>query len=232
MFNLRLCCPFCGYGPRVLSITTVITMISASAAAFNDLDIIPVVLAAVILSPIAGFIWCNRLTKLDRAWMEAAELPLWRALTDEEKLQMREKTVFKPWMYVFAYIIIITIALCQSIPEISEEYVPKAAIVIMLTAVTAIMIWDYIRSRNWSDSGDEAVCTEVPVHRRYEVTHHYRGGSYTTQHLVIYLPDGKYVLENHVPRCETVKIIKYGGMAAYIEVEPPIYGYEDKIEEV
>lgn len=231
MFSLRLCCPFCGYGPRVLSITVLITMMCASAAAFNDLNIIPVVLAAGILSPIAGFIWCNRLTKLDRAWMEAAELPLWRPLTDEEKLLMKEKTVFRPWMFAFAYMIIITIAICQSMPEISQEFVPISAIVVMLIAVTAIMIWDYIRSRHWSDSGDEAVCTEVSVHRRYEITHYSRGGSYTTQHLVIYLPDGKYVLENNVPRCETVKIIKYGGMAAYFEVEPPIYGYEDKIEE-
>lgn len=221
MFRLRFDCPFGGYGDKLFGIGLVLVMISVFMTVINDGDIILAVIIPALTVIMGGYIWANRLTPLDRKNMDKAELPLWRPLTDDE----REKLLKKKKFSILSYVVGLSVPLGLMLPPrgsssnnvpLEERTTTKLAIAVAIV-IGILMIIGYINSLRWKTVDDTAVCTVVPVHLHFSVEHHSRRSSWTSEHIVIYLPDAKYVLRSTLAGSQTVKIVRYGGMLAYFE---------------
>lgn len=222
MFRLRFDCPFGGNGDKLFGIGLVLVMISVFMTVINDGDIILAVIIPALTVLMGGYIWANRITPLDRQNMEKAELPLWRPLTDDE----REKLLKKKKFSIMSYIVGLFVPLGLMLPPRSssasndvpfEDRISTKLAIAVLIVIVVMMILGYINSLRWKTVDDTAVCTVVPVHLHFSVEHHSRRSSWTSEHIVIYLPDGKYVLRSDLAGSQTVKIVRYGGMLAYFE---------------
>lgn len=221
MFRLRFDCPFGGHGHNVFWIGILLVLLSVLMTVINDGNIIAAVVIPAVTVLIGGYIWANRITELDRKNMNKAELPLWRPLTDDERKKVLKRKKFSLVSYIIMFA---TVALFLIMPPKNSSartgFEDKYTRMIGFTALevmAAVMVLDYINCLRWKSIDDTAVCTEVPVHLHFSIEHYNRGSSYTTDYIVIYLPDGKYVLRSNLAGSQTVKLVRYNGMLMYFE---------------
>ena len=218
MFRLKFNCPFGGHGYNVLWTGILLIFISVFMTVCNDGNIIAAAVIPALTVLIGGYLWINRITPLDRYNMDKAELPLWRPLTSDEREKVLKKKNFSFSYYIFMSAIagILMVLPARNYSGFMDKYKMTAA-VFSLIAIAVVMILDYINCLMWKSIDDTAVCAEVPISLHYSVEHYNRGSSWTNDYIVIYLPDGKYVLRSTLEGSQTVKLVRYAGMLTYFE---------------
>ena len=221
MFRLKLNCPFGGHGHNVFWIGILLVAISVFMTVCNNGNIIAAAVIPALTVLIGGYLWINRITPLDRYNMDKAELPLWRPLTDEEREKVLKKKSFNfiPYLILFAALAVFMLSPPKNSSQprvLMDKYTMTIAICILI-AIAVVMILDYINRLMWKSIDETAVCAEVPVYLHFSVEHHNRESSWTNDYIVIYLPDGKYVLRSTLKGSQTVKLVRFAGMLTYIE---------------
>ncbi len=218
MFRLKFNCPFGGHGYNVLWTGILLIFISVFMTVCNDGNIIAAAVIPALTVLIGGYLWINRITPLDRYNMDKAELPLWRPLTSDEREKVLKKKnfSFSYYIFMFAIAVILMMLPARNSSGFMDKY-KMTATVFSLIAIAVVMILDYINCLMWKSIDDTAVCAEVPISLHYSVEHYNRGSSWTNDYIVIYLPDGKYVLRSTLKGSQTVKLVRYAGMLMYFE---------------
>ncbi len=220
MFRLKLSCPFGGHGHSVLWTGIGLVAISVFMTVCSNGNIIAAAVIPALTVLIGGYVWINRITPLDRYNMDKAELPLWRPLTadEREKVLKKKNFSFSYYIFIFAFVaVFITLPPRNSTQSTAfTDYRMTIAVFILISTIVVMML-DYINRLMWKNIDDTAVCAEVPVSLHYSVEHNIRGSSWTDDYIVIYLPDGKYVLRSTLKGSQTVKLVRYAGMLTYIE---------------
>lgn len=216
-----LSCPFCGYGYRLGKIAAASCMICLLMGVWFDWNLVAALLIPPLLVVVVGFIWCNRLTAQDRALIESADYLLWTPLTAEERRQITKRHSPHSVM-LFFMLLCMPLALTggRGGPLTAEEFRQRAVILFIAALFAAFAaLLGYMNEKLWRSVDDTAVGAIVPVSSYYWVHTRTRNGTVTSRYMVIHLPEGRYVLEQHTASCSAVKLVRCNGMLCYIEVE-------------
>ncbi|MBO5318668.1 MAG: hypothetical protein J6B01_02535 [Ruminococcus sp.] len=222
MFRLRLYCPFGGHGHNIFFLGVVLVSLSVMTAVSNNWNIFASIIIPTITVFVGGYIWVNRITYLDKRNMDKADFLLWHPLSDDDREKVIEGRTFSLSSYIFILAIIVIFAITPAKNsssrgnQFSDSISPKISFAVM-TLLAVVMVLDYINSLRWKTVDDTAVCAVVPVHLHFSVEHYSRGSRWTNNYIVIYLPDGKYILPSDLEGSQSVKIVKFGGMLTYFE---------------
>ncbi len=221
--KLRLYAPFNGRGYHLYGISTLVGMVLAIIFFFTwDQPLLGMFLG-VVLTIVAAYLWCHRLTSEDRGYMEAADYPLWLPLSEEERGQLQGRQPSAVPTYIFSVVMLAAgIWICGDRADAGWETLLTIFLVTLVFA-TYFLVVALQSEKAWHTVDETALGMEVPVRDQFSVTYHHRGTSQTYHYLVFYLPDGKYVVPRHREFCDTIKLIQYRGMLTYIEYEknPP-----------
>lgn len=216
-----LSCPFCGYGYRLGKIAFVSDMICLLLGVLYDWNLAAALLIPPLLVMVVGFFWCNRLTAQDRALIESADYLLWTPLTEEDRQQITKR-------HSPHFVMLLFMLLCMPLalmggrggPLTLEEFRQRAKILFIAALFAAFAaVLGHMNEKLWRSVDDTAVCAIVPVSSYYWVYTRTRRETITSRYMVIHLPEGRYVLEQHTASCSAVKLVRCKGMLCYIEIE-------------
>ena len=240
MKQLKLKCPFAGYGSTVAYITLFLSsIISAFIAlytedktnsvddAFSALAITAVLSSVIIL--IISHLRLTRLTEDDKFRISKADEPAWRKPTWEEKRRAAATMTVLHFEFILTYIfagIMPIILICDSDFEITPLFIGTVITIFLL--ITAVYIWHIIRSRVWWKIDDTAACAILPVSSVYVVKSSAKTTWTVTNYAVIHTNEDKLILSAKTERMsrseakkyrlakiEKICIIKYKGMITY-----------------
>ncbi len=215
-FKLKMICPFCGYGFRVFTVVMLVCIVPMVVHHSNlKLAVISTTIVAIIATAV-GYLWCNRLNTVDLRAMEESELPLWTPVTAIDKGMVRTKMKFDKMIWLVIGTMFSAAAVMYVVFKNKTEFsYVKIFIAAIICGIVVASIF-YLRSRLWNKIDNSALAAEIPVSSVYTVTNYGRYSSTTNTYMVIYLPDGKYVLpQKNI--CRKIRLIQFDGMLTYIE---------------
>ena len=172
--------------------------------------------SAVIL--FGAFVLEHRLSPAEHDLIADAQFPVWSPAPPD--LQNAVRVKMRPLnlrlLFVLGFAGFLISASFLFFPH------PLLHVFCLLVLSAVIFLCDFIRRSNWRTIDDSACCITVPVHHRYAIV---RQGKWEERYLVLYLPDGRYILKapyrSDAP--DGVTFVKYHNMYTWL----PYYNLHD-----
>ena len=173
-----------------------------------------VCIAAFVLILLAFYWIYNHLRDDERALIDEAKPPCWRALSEKQRMQLADtpdNTLAAGMIAVF-----FLPGTCFGAWKLHRQTGGTLPALVLIAAVCVLPVGVYLsgklRQRFWQRARNDAECAVLHVHRCFTRIRRARYGSrYSDHYAVCYLPDGRYVIQIDREQAQTVTVVRFRG---------------------